>query len=160
MSYKKWGSEEGDTAAVCNSLRIVGYLGLHTLTWHWPGFIILHYSGVEPFEWPPLGQFASLRLPHPVTRSLPHPLDQHSLLKYVRAENAAGSILMRLLYGRKYATLYTGLCIVCIIQKSKGRSVWGKRQKNRLLKRCRMGLRMQKYSAGIRRFSKCILNVN
>ena len=45
-------------------------------------------------------------------------------------------ILMRLLY----ATLNTGLCITCVTHKSKGGSEWGKHQKNRLLKRCRMRL--------------------
>ena len=55
VGYKKWASEETDPASVANSLRYLGYLGLQTLVWLWPGFLILHYSGVEPFEWPPYG---------------------------------------------------------------------------------------------------------
>jgi solute carrier family 35 protein F5 len=60
VGYKKWGSEEGDPASVANSLRFLGYLGINTLAWLWPGFLILHYSGVEPFEWPPYDIFILL----------------------------------------------------------------------------------------------------
>ena len=60
VGYKKWGSEEGDPASVANSLRFLGYLGINTLAWLWPGFLILHYSGVEPFEWPPYGKTSSV----------------------------------------------------------------------------------------------------
>ena len=55
VSYKKWGTRKEDPAAVPNSARFLGYLGLQTLVWLWPFFIILHFSGVERFEWPPLG---------------------------------------------------------------------------------------------------------
>ena len=56
---------------------------------------------------------------------------------------------MRLLYCLKYATLYTGLCIMCVTHKSKGGSEWGEHQKNCFLKCCRMRLSTLKYSAGI-----------
>ena len=55
VTYKKWASKKEDKAAVANSGRVLGYMGLHTLVWFWPFFLILHYSGVEPFEWPPMG---------------------------------------------------------------------------------------------------------
>ena len=45
---------KGDPAALCNSVRMVGYFGVHTLLWMWPPLIALHYSGLERFSWPTL----------------------------------------------------------------------------------------------------------
>ena len=50
--YKKFATVKGDPAALCNGVRMVGYFGVHSLLWMWPPLIILHYTGVEVFEWP------------------------------------------------------------------------------------------------------------
>lgn len=51
--YKKFMTKKEDVASVFNSLRILGYIGVHTLFWLWPPIIILHYTNIEPFELPP-----------------------------------------------------------------------------------------------------------
>lgn len=33
-----------------------GLVGLLNLVFLWPGFILLHWTGIEPFEWPPTGK--------------------------------------------------------------------------------------------------------
>lgn len=33
-----------------------GLVGLFNLIFLWPGFILLHWTGIEPFEWPPTGK--------------------------------------------------------------------------------------------------------
>ncbi len=53
--FKKYGTRKGDPAAVQNSVRFMGYMGIHTLLWQWFPLIALHYSGFETFEWPTLG---------------------------------------------------------------------------------------------------------
>ena len=51
--YKKFGTKKDDPASTFNGLRFLGYIGVHTLFWLWPPIIILHFTGVEPFEVPP-----------------------------------------------------------------------------------------------------------
>ena len=51
-TYKRFATVKGDPAALCNGVRMVGYFGVHTLLWMWPPLIVLHYSGIEHFEWP------------------------------------------------------------------------------------------------------------
>lgn len=60
VSYNKWGTQEHDPASVQNSIRVLGYIGLHTLIWLWPCFIILHFTGIERFEFPPYDIFILL----------------------------------------------------------------------------------------------------
>ena len=51
--YKKFGTKKDDPASTLNGLRFLGYIGVHNLLWLWPPIIILHFTGVEPFEIPP-----------------------------------------------------------------------------------------------------------
>ncbi len=51
--YKKFATVKDDPSATLNGLRVLGYTGVHTLLWMWPPIIILHYSGFEPFQFPP-----------------------------------------------------------------------------------------------------------
>ncbi|XP_065918998.1 uncharacterized protein [Dysidea avara] len=52
VSIKKLSSPPGDPAAIPNSLRTLGLMGVHTLLWMWPPIFILHYAGIEVFSWP------------------------------------------------------------------------------------------------------------
>lgn len=51
--YKKFATKPNDPAAAMNSVRFLGYLGIHILFWMWPPILILHFTGMEVFEWPP-----------------------------------------------------------------------------------------------------------
>ncbi len=51
--YKKFLTVKDDPVASINGLRVLGYIGVHTILWMWPPIIILHYSGFEPFQFPP-----------------------------------------------------------------------------------------------------------
>ena len=51
--YKKFATKKDDSSATLNGLRVLGYTGVHTMLWMWPPFIILHYTGFEPFHFPP-----------------------------------------------------------------------------------------------------------
>ena len=53
---KKFGTRKGDPATIPNGARLVGYIGINTVLWIWPIIPILHYSGLEPFEWPKQGE--------------------------------------------------------------------------------------------------------
>lgn len=73
-----------------------GLVGLLNLIFLWPGFLILHWTGVEPFEWPPTGKvwiiiIVSCSLPaalamkvyqvlSPITAQLPFVLCQRHIL--------------------------------------------------------------------------------
>ena len=61
VSYKKFATEKDDPAAVANGARVLGYMGVHTLLWLWPPIVIFHFSGLEPFELPPRGEWWPLR---------------------------------------------------------------------------------------------------
>ena len=60
--YKKFGTKKDDPASAANGIRFVGFIGIHTLVWMWPPILILHYAGVEPFEWPEMQDFKLLVL--------------------------------------------------------------------------------------------------
>ena len=60
--YKKFGTVKDDPASLTNGIRYVGYIGVHTLLWLWPPIFILHFSKIEEFHWPDLGQFAVILL--------------------------------------------------------------------------------------------------
>ncbi len=55
--FKKWASREDDSAPVCNSLRVIGYVGVNTLVAYWPLVVIVHFMGLETFQLPTLKQF-------------------------------------------------------------------------------------------------------
>ncbi len=68
--FKKFASPKGDPAAICNSFRFVGIMGVHSLLWMWwvwfhcvkvgmvtvcihrVPLIVLHFTSIEPFELP------------------------------------------------------------------------------------------------------------
>ena len=52
VGYKKFATKENDPAPIQNSVRGLGYIGVHTLLWAWPLLIILHFTGLETFELP------------------------------------------------------------------------------------------------------------
>ena len=51
--FKKFATKDNDPAAIMNSVRVLGYIGVHTLLWMWPPMIVLHFTGYEVFQWPP-----------------------------------------------------------------------------------------------------------
>ncbi len=59
-SYKKFCTKPHDPAAVQNSVRVLGYMGVHTALWMWPFILIFHYTNIEPFELPDLPTFELL----------------------------------------------------------------------------------------------------
>ena len=50
--YKKFGTKKNDPAATINGIRFLGYIGVHTVVWLWPPFLVLHFSGFEAFAVP------------------------------------------------------------------------------------------------------------
>ena len=50
--YKKFATKKDDPAATLNGLRFLGYIGVHTVFWLWPPFIVLHITGFETFAVP------------------------------------------------------------------------------------------------------------
>lgn len=52
--FKKFATKQNDPASIQNSIRLVGYFGVHTLMSVWPLLVVLHYTGLEPFELPDL----------------------------------------------------------------------------------------------------------
>lgn len=60
VGIKKFLSRADDPALVQNSVRALGYFGVHTLLWMWPLLIILHFSGGETFELPDMATFKLL----------------------------------------------------------------------------------------------------
>ncbi len=54
--YKKLATKPGDPAQIWNSVRVIGYVGIHTLLTYWPLLVIVHFMGVEPFTLPTLKQ--------------------------------------------------------------------------------------------------------
>lgn len=60
--YKKFATKPGDPAMVQNGVRVLGYIGVHTLLWMWPLLILLHFTGVEQFKLPTLHIFKLLVL--------------------------------------------------------------------------------------------------
>ncbi len=51
--YKKFATKKDDPIPSINGLRVLSYVGVHTMLWMWPPIIILHYTGFEPFQVPP-----------------------------------------------------------------------------------------------------------
>lgn len=62
VGFKKFATKPDDPAAVTNGIRGVGYFGVHTLFWFWPLLVVLHFTGLEPFELPSLSVFKMLLL--------------------------------------------------------------------------------------------------
>ena len=60
VGYKKFATRKDDTAPIQNSIRGLGYMGVHTLLWVWPVVLIVHYIGIETFEFPELMIFNKL----------------------------------------------------------------------------------------------------
>ena len=60
VGYKKFATKENDPAPIQNSVRGLGYIGVHTLLWAWPLLIILHFTGLERFEFPDLKIYKNL----------------------------------------------------------------------------------------------------
>ena len=60
VGYKKFATREDDTAPIQNSIRGLGYMGVHTLFFMWPLLVILHFTGLETFEFPNLEIFENL----------------------------------------------------------------------------------------------------
>ena len=60
VGYKKFATREDDPAPIQNSVRGLGYMGVHTLLWVWPLLIILHFTGLERFEFPDLKVYENL----------------------------------------------------------------------------------------------------
>jgi len=58
--YKKYGTRSDDRSPAWNGIRMVGYVGVHTLLYFWPIIIIVHYMGVETFRLPTLTDFRLL----------------------------------------------------------------------------------------------------
>ena len=75
--FKKFASPKDDPAAVCNSFRFVGIMGVHSLLWMWwvwfnsvsvamvtvcmfrVPLIVLHFTAIEPFEFPSICECVS-----------------------------------------------------------------------------------------------------
>ena len=60
VGYKKFATREGDPAPIQNSIRGLGYMGVHTLFFMWPLLVIFHFTGLETFEFPRLEIFENL----------------------------------------------------------------------------------------------------
>ena len=58
--YKKFGTRSDDSAPVWNGVRVIGYVGVHTMAYYWPILIIVHFMGVEKFRFPTLDEFRLL----------------------------------------------------------------------------------------------------
>ena len=58
--FKKYGTRPDDTAPVWNGIRMIGYVGVHTLMYYWPLLIVVHFMGVETFRFPTLIEFRLL----------------------------------------------------------------------------------------------------
>ena len=52
VGFKKFATTPDDPATLQNSVRGIGYMGVHTLLWFWPLLVVLHFSGLERFELP------------------------------------------------------------------------------------------------------------
>ena len=52
MAFKRFATKPDDPATIQNSVRSIGYVGVHTLLWMWPLIILFHFTGLEVFEWP------------------------------------------------------------------------------------------------------------
>ncbi|XP_064384579.1 uncharacterized protein LOC135333537 isoform X2 [Halichondria panicea] len=51
--YKKFATKKDDSIPSINGIRVLGYIGIHTLLWMWPPILIFHYTGFELFHFPP-----------------------------------------------------------------------------------------------------------